>query len=210
MDKKKKNKIIIIISFVALILGVSLFSYNYVLGKRDLAFEKINMQINDNKEVEIKDDEDVSNEDLSKADNKPVTSSKYNYIGTLEIPKINLTKGFVDMNSKYNNVNYNLQIIKPSNYPDVEKGNMIIASHSGTSKISYFKNLYKLAVGDEVVVYYRGITYRYAIDNIYEEPKTGYLNIYRDIEQTTLTLITCTRNNDATQTVYICNLKSKE
>ena len=45
----------IVLCFIAFSLGIVLLSYNYILGKRDLAFEKINMQINDNKEVEIKD-----------------------------------------------------------------------------------------------------------------------------------------------------------
>ena len=114
------------------------------------------------------------------------------------------------MNSKPNNVDYNMQIIKPSNYPDVDKGNLIIASHSGSSSISYFKHLYKLKVGDNAYIYYNNVKYTYKIVNIYKEPKTGYLNIYRDLDQTTLTLVTCTKNDDTTQTIYICNLINKE
>ena len=216
MDKRKRNAIIIVVCFIAFSLGLILLSYNYILGKRDLAFEKINMQINDNKEVEIKDKKDVpekkeeNNQTNDQTNAKQKNTYHYDYIGTLEIPKINLTKGFVDMNSKHNNVDYNMQIIKPSNYPDVENGNLIIASHSGSSSISYFKHLYKLNVGDMAYIYYNNVKYTYQIVNIYKEPKTGYLNIYRDLNQTTLTLVTCTKNDDTTQTVYICNLINKE
>ena len=44
-----------------------------------------------------------------------------------------------------------------SNYPDVAKGNLILASHSGTSSISFFKNLYKLEVNDDVYVNYNNV-----------------------------------------------------
>ena len=40
-----------------------------------------------------------------------------------------------------------------------EKGNVILASHSGTSSISYFKNLYKLSIGDEAKIFYKGNVY---------------------------------------------------
>lgn len=113
------------------------------------------------------------------------------------------------MNSTRNNVDYNMQIIKPSNYPDVEKGNFIIASHSGTSNISYFKNLYKLIVGDEVIVYYNNIKYIYKIVKIYNHPKNGEVAIYRDENKTTITLITCTKNDNNNQTIYIGELINK-
>ena len=110
------------------------------------------------------------------------------------------------INSYYNNVNRNIQIIKSSSYPDEENGNTILASHSGTSSISYFKNLYKLEVNDEAKIYYKNNTYTYKLNNIYNVPKTGTVNIKRDIYKTTLTLITCTKGSKTEQTVYIFNL----
>lgn len=213
-DKRRRNAIIIVVCFIAFVLGIFLLFYNYFIAKRDLAFETINLQINDNKEPEIREEttgpseiQNDSTEDIMKSNN---TSSKYDYIGILEIPKIGLVKGFVDINSKWNNVDYNLQIIKPSDFPDAEGGNFIIASHSGSSSISYFKNLYQLSTGDEVLVYYNDIKYTYNIVNIYTQPKNGYVNIYRDESKTSITLITCTKNDDTMQTVYIGELVSKE
>lgn len=215
-DKRRRNAIIIIISFVAFVLGVFILSYNYFIAKRDLAFETINLQINGNEEPA--DIEEISTESTSEVQNDSVedintnnnTSTKYDYIGILEIPKIGLVKGFVDVDSKWNNVDYNLQIIKPSDFPDVENGNFIIASHSGSSSISYFKNLYQIVKGDQAIVYYNDIKYTYNIVNIYTQPKNGYVNIYRDYSKTSITLITCTKNDDTTQTVYIGELISKE
>lgn len=217
MNKQKRNRIIIIISFITFVAGFTILSYNYFIEKRNLAFEKINLQINGNKETENKSDDVVVESNQQKTESVENSSAKTtpiipdkDYIGTLEIPKINLTKGFVDVNSPHNTVDYNIQIIQPSSYPDVNGGNLIFASHSGSSNISYFKHLYKLSRGDLVYIHYKNTKYIYEIVNIYEQPKNGYVDIYRDINATTVTLITCTKNNDNTQTVYICNLKSKE
>lgn len=133
-------------------------------------------------------------------------NNPYKYVGILEIPKINLKKGFLDVNSKYNSIDYNVTVIKTSTYPDVDKGNFILAAHSGTASISYFKNLYKLKKGDTANIYYKNKKYVYKIVKIYNQPKTGKLSIYRDYSKTTLTLITCTKDNKKTQTLYILEL----
>jgi sortase (surface protein transpeptidase) len=66
---------------------------------------------------------------------------KMNYIAILKIPKINLERGLVDPNSYLNDVKYNVEILDESSMPDEIGGNVILASHSGTARISYFKNL---------------------------------------------------------------------
>ena len=52
----------------------------------------------------------------------------------------------------------------------------------------------------------QGQKYKYSIVNIYIVPKNGKVPIYRNYNKTTLTLITCTKNDDTTQTVYIAEL----
>ena len=130
---------------------------------------------------------------------------KYNYIAVLKIPKIDLERGLVDVNSKYNNVNYNIEILKESSMPDVENGNLILASHSGNSKISYFKNLNKLVLNDELIIVYKGKNYNYKVKNIYEIDKNGKAKIIRNKDINTLTLITCKRNSNK-QIVIISEL----
>lgn len=130
---------------------------------------------------------------------------KYNYIAVLKIPKIDLERGLVDVNSKYNNVNYNIEILKESSMPDVENGNLILASHSGNSKISYFKNLNKLVLNDEIIIVYKGKNYNYKVKNIYEIDKNGKATIIRNKDINTLTLITCKRNSNK-QIVIISEL----
>lgn len=128
------------------------------------------------------------------------------YIGYITIPSIDFKRGFTKIDSKYNNVNRNLYVHPSSNYPDKENGNMIVLSHSGTSSISYFKHLYKLGIEDDVYVSYNNVDYHYRVKKIYEEPKNGKIAIKRNKNKKTITLITCTKDNKETQTVYVCEL----
>jgi len=226
MNKEmKKRRVIIIVSFIGLLLGIGLLSYNFILIKVNLTFETINLKLYNNKQPkkiektqeEVKEEtQNNSNVPSAEAPTQPQINNErpkapsYDYIGYLEIPKINLKQGFVSPDSKYNNVDMNIQIINPSNYPNVDKGNFILASHSGSSSISYFKHLYKLVRNDLIKVNYNGYRYTYQIVNIYTTPKNGQVPIYRDKNITTITLITCTRNDNTTQTVYIGQLRNKE
>ena len=124
----------------------------------------------------------------------------------MTIPKINFTKGFLDNRYLENDVEKNIMVVEGSNYPDVEKGNFIIAGHSGTGWKAFFNNLYQLIEGDIVYVDYKGKRYTYQIQSIYTQPKVGKLAIYRNYHETTLTLITCTNDDSTTQTVYVANL----
>ncbi len=128
--------------------------------------------------------------------------SKY-YVGNIYIPKIDLKKGFTEIDSRYNTVSRNVQVIRPSDYPDVEKGNFILAGHSGSSSVSFFKDLYKLGVADEVYITYNNVEYKYIIKNIYTDIKDGDVAVRRNRSKTTLTLITCTKGDKNTQTIYI-------
>ncbi len=167
-------------------------------------------------------DNNDSNIDTNNSNKEPLNTSKNNntntkpiknksyYIGKIKIPEINLEKGFVDPNSKYNNVHYNITIINKSNMPNIDKGNFILAAHSGNCTVCYFDKLYKLNINDIIEVYYQNIKYTYTITNIYKEPKTGYITIHRNYQKKTITLVTCTNNDDFTQTIYIGEIKSEE
>ena len=162
------------------------------------------------------DSTDEPNQDDPVVDNpvvvekpKPIDYSKY-YVGTLEIPKINLKKGFLDINSPYNNVDRNVTVVQTSSYPDVDKGNFILAAHTGNSSVSFFTKLHDLSLGDLAIINYKNKKYTYQLVNIYTQPKIGVISIYRDTEKTTLTLVTCTKNTQATQTIFILELINVE
>lgn len=225
MDKKiKKNRIMIITMFLIGLFGIILLSYNYISSKIRLTFETVNLELHGNqqpKKVEKNSKEETKIIEETKQETKEETTiekrqrSSYtktyqDYFGYIEIPKINLTQGLVKLESKNNNVDKNIQTIYPSDYPDIENGNLILAAHSGSSSIAYFKHLYKLKENDIVNIYYNNSKYIYNISKIYTTPKNGRIPIYRDLNKTTVTLITCTKNDEKTQTVYIAELIRKE
>ncbi|MBE6152741.1 MAG: sortase [Firmicutes bacterium] len=139
-----------------------------------------------------------------------VDKSVENYIGILEIPKISFKRGLVDIDSKRNNVKYNIQIIKPSDMPNIENGNLILAGHSGTGYNAFFKDLDKLQIGDYSHIYYKNEKYTYHVVNIYEVEKNGTVLIKRNTEKTVLTMITCSETDKTKQIVIISELTSKE
>ena len=203
--KKKKHKswLIVIGSFIFL-LGVVDIGLKYITPeiqqkKEEKALEEFYI-----KEEKIEDKVDKTTSEEVKEDKK--SKSKIEYIAVLKIPKINLEKGIVGRNSKYNSINYGIEVLKESDTPDVINGNVILASHSGTANISYFRNLDKLSVGDEASIIYGGKTYKYKFVNIYDIEKTGKAVIKRNNNKSTLTLVTCRHNTDK-QIILIAELQ---
>ena len=87
--------------------------------------------------------------------------------------------------------------------PDVVNGNLILMAHSGSAYVSFFAYLYRLNVGDMAYVTYNGIKYKYQIVNIYNIPKTGQATITRNMDRSCMTLITCTKDSETEQTIYV-------
>ncbi len=210
LNRKKRispNTVALIGAFVITLGGFFSF-YNFISDKRLQAYDYMNEQIYEKKETEIYN---VNTTEVETTDEEVNTYSDIeSYIGYLEIPKINFRRGFYNIDSNLNTVESNIEIIKGSDMPNITNGNLIIAGHSGTGWKAFFKDLYKLKVGDEVIVTYAGINYRYKITNIYKEQNTGTVSIKRNYDKTTLTLITCTKDDSSTQTIYIAELYATE
>ena len=207
-NKKEKNSpcVTAFIGALLTLAGVFFLSYNYIEAEKVYAYDYMSKAFYNGTDVVVVPAEEIEEEN---DDGLPEEVTN-DYIGYLTIPKINLTKGFLDIRSTENDVDKNLLVVEGSNYPDKEQGNFIIAGHSGTGWNSFFNDLYKLNENDTVYVTYKGKKYIYLIKNIYKQPKICKLAIYRDYTKTTLTLITCTNNDSTTQTVYIAELSSVE
>lgn len=202
MEKRKtKNKSWFIIGSLIILIGFGLIGYDYYSNKK----------IDNNEELAI--EEFYNNEDISKEiHEEPVEEvkeekpkEKINYIAILKIPKIKLERGLVDPKSYLNNVNYNIEILKESSMPDEVNGNVILAAHSGNARISYFRNLDKLNIGDEISIDYKSNIYKYRVSDIYLIDKNGKAEIIRNINKSTLTLITC-KHNTKKQIVVIAEM----
>ena len=207
VDNQKKKRIspsvLAAISAVTILIGGFFLSYNYIQSKKIMAYDYMaNIFYTNNDNVYIEEDGIKREETVT--DQGPVTNE---YIGYLNIPKINLTKGFLDKRSTENDVEKNILVVEGSSYHDIEKGNLILAGHSGTGWKAFFNDLYKLEKNDVAYVTYKNKKYTYKIVNIYTQPKVGTIAIYRNYDKTTLTLVTCTNDDSTTQTIYIAELQ---
>ena len=210
MIKKEKNKKkfksqFLVIGSLSILIGISIIGYHIYSDYRLKNIEDNNIQEFFNEEQK---EETIQEEVFVEVENKNVDETNYDYIAVLEIPKINLKRG-LSQDKYYNNVNRNVEILKGSTMPNISKGNFILAGHSGSGRVAYFRNLNKLTIGDISYIYYGGIKYTYKVNNIYDIEKTGTATITRDLNKTTLTMITC-RHNTNKQIVIISELINQE
>lgn len=202
MELRKRNNIFIIIGILLVIVGITVYVVSFM------------KQLNADNEVKINIDEYLENTAVSElvtsSDDEIEVRNEKETLMILEIPKISIKRNIYYQDSKYNSVEYNIQILKDSDMPDIENGNVIFASHNGNSKVSFFKKLYKLSLNDEIILYYDGYKYIYKLSKIYDINKDGTAEIYRNNNVNCITLITCKKNIKDKQEVYIGYFDRKE
>lgn len=196
---KRKNKIIIIICLIIMVISIFIGLYPSLLKKeKEVKEDKLVQEfIDKNDEVKrtTKNEEEQQEKHIEE-----------NYLMVVEIPKINLRKGIYNINSKNNTVNKNIQIMKESDMPNKDKGMLVLAGHNGNSRVSYFDRLNELNKEDKVYIYYANNKYTYEISNMYEAEKNGTITVKKEREKTVIVLISCKKNTKDKQLVYIGNL----
>ena len=215
MHVKRKTKIQII-GIIVIVIGIMIGIIPIFLKNNKLKKEKNKVENYINytsiKEKDIKEEEKKEEVIENPEENKTVenNSNEEDYLLVLEIPKIDFQRGVYPLNSELNTIEKNVQIMKESSLPYVEKGNLVLEAHNGTADIAYFRNLYKLQNGDVAYIYFEGTKYTYVVSDVYDVSKDGDVEIYRDNDKTTLSLITCKKNTKDRQLVVILYLKDKE
>ncbi len=211
--ERNKEKQRVYFALCLILIGLLILSSNYFLARKHEVFERIAFEI-DNEPQNIEDpnnteetppEEQTETPQDNKDNNKDTYVDQSYYIGRLEIPKINLKRGFADIKSKQNNINKNIAIMPTSKYPDIKKGNFIIAGHTGNAWNCFFSDLNKLKVGDIAYVYYKDKKYTYRLVSKYDQKKDGTARIFRDFNKTVMTLITCKKHTNDKQTIFIFN-----
>ena len=124
-------------------------------------------------------------------------------IGRIIINKIDINSSLYDINSKKNNVDENITILKESIMPDKNNSIVYIAAHSGNDNVSFFNELDKLSLNDEVILEYQDINYTYFVNNIYEIKKEGYIYGSRSNKKQ-LILTTCCPKKPDCQLIINC------
>lgn len=201
--KNKRYSLIMFLGIFLLLLGVSYNIYNHYQQKKQDSVDNEKVE----EFFEIREEKD-SDEEVS-VETPTVKEETDNYIGVLEIPKINLKKGIVDKTSASNNVNKNIYTLKETILPDEQiNSHIILAGHSGNSYVSFFRNLKKLDMKDKVYFYYKGVKYIYEVSNKYEIEKTGTTEL-KQTNISDITLITCISGTNK-QVVYVATLIDQE
>lgn len=121
-----------------------------------------------------------------------------------------LKKGLVDPDSYSNNVNMNIQILKPYAMPNIKGSNLILASHSGSSRVAFFDDLNLLTKDDNIFIYYNNVRYSYKVIKKYEKKKDGTLIVSKKPKDTILTLTTCSKNSRDKQLIVVSVLSKSE
>ena len=201
-----------LLSILFTLIGLIMIFYSYFAGVKNNVFNKKNIELLEQQVLITESIDEVNEEDFDNTTvdlEDMVDADRVDaYIGYLSVPDVDIKRGFVNINSKYNSVGYNVMLIEGSKMPDQDKGNLILAAHRGNSSVSFFDKLYKLKDNARAYITYQGKVYEYELRNSYLEPKDGELTIRRNPNVNTLTLITCTRNDKTTQTIFIFELVS--
>lgn len=171
----KKRILIVIIGFATAVLAVMTYIYNQKIQQETNQKESMNNTI-----------EVVESKMLDNTDDGEI---KDGFLGILQIDKINM-KGLVKEGS-------NSEVLKDyighiENTPKYD-GNVCLAAHNRGNIYSYFANINKLEMGDE-------IKYKTVFgENVYEVNKKEEIdeqdwNMLEDTEENKITLITCIKN----------------
>ncbi|MDD2207974.1 MAG: sortase [Bacilli bacterium] len=123
------------------------------------------------------------------------------FYAKIKIPKISLDKSLSTYDSLDNNVNKSIEILYPSIMPNQEKGLLILAAHSGNSKVSFFKDLYLLEKDDLIYINYNNYIFNYKIINIERQNKTGEISINKNVFNNILILTTCDQEDKSKQII---------
>ena len=212
MQRKQLKNAKITLSILFTFIGICLIFYSYFAGIKSNLFNYKNIKLMEQQILITEELGEITDDDLEGIYVDPSDTFSADrvdsYIGYLEVPDVGIKRGFVSLDSKYNSVGYNVMLIEGSTMPNVKNGNLILAAHRGNSAVSFFDKLYQLTDDAYAYVTYQGKVYAYQLKSRYYENKDGSLTITRNADVSTLTLITCTRNDKTTQTIFIFELVS--
>lgn len=204
MQKRKKNKIFLFGIFI-LIVGIMIGIIPTFLKMEKE--RKDSEKVEDYLEQTKKNQEEI--DEPNRDDRREEETEEESYLLVLEIPKIGLKRGVYPKTSSLNSVEYNVMIMEESTLPDSKAHHLVLAAHNGNADIAYFNKLNRLQIGDSASIYYEGKKYTYLLSDTYEVDKDGTVEVKRDKNKETLTLITCKHGMNF-QEVYIFYLKSVE
>ena len=106
----------------------------------------------------------------------------------IDIPRIKLRRNVYNIGSDLNNVDYNIELLDSSN---IDNDLYFIASHSGSSRASYFDDLVYLEIGDLIGLKNDNNIIIFVVRDMYYIDKNGSFDVSYNINGGELFLITC-------------------
>ncbi|WP_142415556.1 class D sortase [Hathewaya massiliensis] len=182
----KKN----IISILLIILGITLILASlsikvYSKNKESQLIDNFNSRLNAEKNerelIEHKHGEDESNKKEVKIGDE---------ISTIEIPSINLKSVIVEGIGK-DQLRYALGHFKDTAMPG-EYGNFSVAGHSSSIYKEILNNLYKVEIGDEIILKTLKGKFEYKITDKFVVEPTEINVLEQDKNKKNITIVTCT------------------
>lgn len=111
-----------------------------------------------------------------------------NYYLKINIPRIALNKNVYTINSIFNDVDFNVELLNESNS---DENLFFLASHSGNGNANYFNKIFLLEKGDFIYIYKFGERLCFKVDEKFYINKNGYFNIDYQNVKNNLFLVTC-------------------
>lgn len=183
----KKNKIIIILSILAILLFGIVMLFNH----------------NKNKSIETNNDSVISQNDTN--NNEETRSYEIKDLGIIECEKIELNAPIKET------TNLDVLATAVGHFEDtaIFNGNVCLAGHnSGTNKngedIGFFKRLNELEIGDQIIYHHTFGEYIYKVSEIKEIEETDF-SVLEPSSTDKLTLITCIKGQKKLRLCVICD-----
>ncbi len=188
-NNKRKVRSHFIFGFFIILCGFCLLSFSSI--QKEIVHQVEEDKIENffqNEDSLIQNNNNISNN--MNRQNEP-------FIAVLEIPTLHLSKGIYSFSSSRNSVSYGIEILNDSDMPNVYGGIFALASHSGSSAISYFSKLQQINLYDQIFVYYDGLKYTYEVIQIYNEVKDGSIMVSSDYQDSSYIVLTTCNTEDS-------------
>ena len=183
----KKNKIIIILSILVILLFGMVIIFNY----------------NKTKTIDTNNGSEISQDDTN--NNEETKNYEIKDLGTIECEKIELNAPIKETT--------NLDVLETAvgHFEDtaIFNGNVCLAGHnSGINKngedIGFFKRLNELEIGDQIIYHHTFGEYIYKVSEIKEIEETDF-SVLEPSSTDKLTLITCVKGQKKLRLCLICD-----
>ena len=177
MKEKIRRAIGLILIIVGLAIIVSIVYKKIDTSKKQQELQNILEQVINEEPKELTEEEEEK------------LINGYKPIALMEIPSINLSQGVVEGITD-DILQYYLGHFESSVKPG-ERGNFSVAGHRVSDYSEAFVNLYKVEVGDQVLIKANKKQYVYEVtDNFIVSPDR--VDVLENTDEATITLVTCT------------------